>query len=194
MVSITRDSLWTLEDYARRRTEFRAQVLEAKKARRVALGEHITLHFESELTIRYQIQEMLRIEKTFEEAGIREELEAYAPLVPDGHNLKATMMIEYADSDERKRALQRLVGVEHRVYLQVEGCDRVYAIADEDLERSTADKTSAVHFLRWELDRDMIAALKYGVSMAAGVEHSAYTATLNPLAGATRAALVSDLD
>lgn len=192
-MSITRDSLWTLEEYARRRREFRAQVLQAKQARRVALGEHITLHFENELTIRYQIQEMLRIEKTFEEAGIREELEAYAPLVPDGHNLKATMMIEYADANERKTALQRLVGVEHRVYLQVEGRDRVYATADEDLERSTADKTSAVHFLRWELDRDMIEALKYGVSLAAGVDHPAYNALQNPLDGASRASLVGDL-
>src|SRR4051812_36551597 len=151
MPKITRDSLMTLEAYARTRTEFRARVLAHKKPRTVHLGPHLTLLFEDELTIRYQIQEMLRIEKTFEEAGIEDELGAYNPLIPDGTNFKATMLIEYEDIEERKAALGKLKGVESRVYVEVEGCPRVFAVADEDLPRENDEKTSAVHFLRFDL-------------------------------------------
>ena len=157
---ITRESLLTLEDYARTREDFRARVLEHKRARTVHLGEHLTLVFEDELTLRYQIQEMLRIEKTFEDAGIQDELDAYNPLVPDGSNFKATMLIEYEDVDERKRALSRLKGIEDRVWVRVEGFSKVFAIADEDLPRENDEKTSAVHFLRFELTPEMVAALK----------------------------------
>ncbi len=193
MPKITRDSLMTLEAYAKARKDFRAKVLEHKKPRAVALGEHLTLLFEDELTIRYQIQEMLRIEKTFEEAGIQDELDAYNPLVPDGSNLKATMMIEYEDVEERRAALARLKGIEDRVWVQVEGSPRVYAIADEDLDRETEEKTSSVHFVRFELTREMAAALKYGVALAIGVDHPAYSVALDPVPPATRAALAKDL-
>ncbi|UCE32465.1 MAG: DUF3501 family protein [Burkholderiales bacterium] len=193
MTQITRDSLMTLEAYAKARPEFRRKVIEHKKHRNVALGQHVTLLFEDELTIRYQIQEMLRIEKTFEEDGIRDELDAYNPLVPDGRNFKATMMIEYADVEERRRALARLKGIENRVWIQVEGSPRVYAIADEDLERENEHKTSSVHFLRFELTEDMAAALKYGVSLSTGVDHPEYTAEVTPVADEIRKALVADL-
>ncbi len=193
MPAITRESLLSLEAYARARADFRARVLEHKKARSVHLGEHLTLLFEDELTIRYQIQEMLRIEKTFEEAGIVDELEAYNPLVPDGSNFKATMLIEYEDVEERKRALARLKGIEQRVWVQVEGCPRVVAIADEDLPRENAEKTAAVHFLRFELTPEMVAALKYGVGLGIGVDHPEYTAAIPAVAEATRASLLADL-
>ena len=193
MPAITRESLLTLEAYAKARGAFRAQVLAHKKQRTVHLGAHLTLLFEDELTVRYQIQEMLRIEKTFEEEGIRDELDAYNPLVPDGSNFKATMLIEYENPDERKAALARLIGIEDRVWVQVEGCAKVCAIADEDLSRETDEKTSAVHFLRFELTREMIAALKYGVGLAIGVDHPEYTAAIPVVPGATRAALVADL-
>ena len=192
MPRITRESLLTLEAYAKARKEFRAKVLAHKKPRTVHLGEHLTLVFEDELTLRYQIQEMLRIEKTFEEAGIQDELDAYNPLVPDGTNLKATMLIEYEDVDERRTALGRLKGLEDRVWVQVEGCPKVYAIADEDLERENAEKTSAVHFLRFEFTPEMIAALKYGVSLGVGVDHPNYTASIPALGAEARAALVAD--
>jgi len=193
MPTITRESLLSLEAYAKARAEFRARVLAHKKPRTVHLGEHVTLLFEDELTIRYQIQEMLRIEKTFEEAGIVDELDAYNPLVPDGSNFKATMLIEFEDIEERKRALARLRGIETRVWVQVEGCPRVYAIADEDLPRENEEKTAAVHFLRFELAPDMVAALKYGVGLAMGVDHPEYTSTIPAVGDATRAALVADL-
>jgi hypothetical protein len=193
MPKITRDSLMTLEAYAKARKEFRAKVLEHKKPRNVALGDHVTLIFEDELTIRYQIQEMLRIEKTFEEAGIQDELDAYNPLVPDGRNFKATMMIEYEDVEERRKALAKLKGIEDRVWVQVEGCPKVWAIADEDLERENAEKTSSVHFLRFELTQEMAAALKYGVSLSIGADHPEYKAACSPVSQATRAALVKDL-
>jgi len=193
MPAITRESLLSLEAYAKARGEFRAKVLAHKKPRTVHLGEHVTLLFEDELTVRYQIQEMLRIEKTFEEAGIADELEAYNPLVPDGSNFKATMLVEYEDVDERKRALARLKGIERRVYVQVEGCPRVYAIADEDLPRENDEKTSAVHFLRFELAPEMVAALKYGVGLGIGVDHPEYTAAIPAVDTATRAALLADL-
>lgn len=190
---ITRESLMSLEAYAKARPDFRAKVIEHKRARTVHLGEHLTLVFEDELTLRYQIQEMLRIEKTFEEAGIQDELDAYNPLVPDGSNFKATMLIEYEDVDERKHALARMKGIEDRVWVQVEGCAKVWAIADEDLERENAEKTSAVHFLRFELTPEMAAALKYGVALGIGVDHPSYRAEIPAVGAATREALVADL-
>jgi hypothetical protein len=192
MPRITRESLLTLEAYAKARKDFRARVLAHKKPRTIHLGEHLTLVFEDELTLRYQIQEMLRIEKTFEEAGIQDELDAYNPLVPDGTNLKATMLIEYADVDERRAALGRLKGIEDRVWVQVEGCPKVYAIADEDLERENEEKTSAVHFLRFEFSPEMIAALKYGVALGVGVDHPNYAAAIPALGAESRGALAAD--
>jgi Protein of unknown function (DUF3501) len=194
MRKIARDSLLSLEAYARQRQEFRARVMTHKRERAVHLGAHVTLAFEDELTIRYQIQEMLRIERTFEEQGIQDELEAYNPLIPDGRNLKATMMIEYADAEERKQALSKLKGIEDRVWVQVEGCARIYAIADEDLERENEEKTSAVHFLRFELDDAMARALKYGVGLAFGVDHPNYQAEVSAVAAGVRASLIHDLD
>jgi len=192
MARIEHGSLLSLEAYARERNAFRAQVIEHKKVRTVALGDHITLIFEDELTIRYQIQEMLRIERIFEEDGIRQELDAYNPLVPDGSNLKATMMIEYPDVAERQRALAQLKGIEDRVWMQVGGLARVYAIADEDLERENAEKTSAVHFLRFELDRKMRAALQAGAGLTVGIDHPNYRASV--LVGPeVRRSLVGDL-
>jgi len=193
MPIISRESLLTLEAYARDRKRFRARVLEHKKPRTVHLGEHLTLLFEDELTIRYQVQEMLRIEKIFEDAGIQDELDAYNPLVPDGRNWKATLQVEYEDVEERKRALARLKGIEDRVWVQVDGQPRVHAIADEDLERENDEKTSAVHFLRFELTPAMITALKSGAGLAIGVDHPEYAATLQPVPDATRKALLADL-
>jgi hypothetical protein len=190
---ITRESLMTLETYAKERPHFRARVLEHKRARTVHLGPHVTLLFEDELTLRYQIQEMLRIEKTFEEAGIQDELDAYNPLVPDGTNFKASMMIEYEDADERRHALARLRGIEDRVWVQVGGFDRVYAIADEDLDRETDEKTSAVHFLRFELTKAMTGALKDGAALGLGVDHPQYSAAIPAVGEATRKALAEDL-
>jgi hypothetical protein len=192
MAKISRDSLLTLEAYAKQRNEFRARVLAHKKDRTVRLGEHVTLIFEDELTIRYQIQEMLRIEKTFEEAGIRDELDAYTPLVPDGTNLKATMMIEYEDPVVRKTELARLRGVEQRVYVQVDGQARVHAIADEDLERENDEKTSSVHFLRFEFDAPAIAAWKRGAAVAMGVDHPNYAVRLDEIAPQVQSALAKD--
>lgn len=157
---ITRDSLMTLEAYARARNEFRATVMSHKKNRKVHLGENVTLIFEDELTIRYQIQEMLRAEKIFNEEGIQDELKAYVPLVPDGSNWKATMMIEYPEAEERAARLGELIGIEDKVWVRVDGLDPVYAIADEDLERETEEKTSSVHFLRFELDAEMTGSLR----------------------------------
>ena len=193
MAQITRDSLMTLEVYARERDGFRARVLEHKKDRTLQLGEHITLIFEDELTIRYQVQEMLRAERTFEEAGIQDELDAYNPLVPDGSNWKVTMMIEYPDAEERRRMLGRLIGIEDKVWIKVEGHQRVYAIADEDMERENADKTSAVHFLRFELDPRMIAALKRGAELAVGIDHPQYRATVDQVSAAMRRSIIADL-
>ena len=193
MAQVTRESLMTLEAYAKARPEFRKKVIEHKKNRSVPLGEHVTLLFEDELTVRYQVQEMLRIEKIFEEDGIRHELEAYTPLIPDGRNFKATMMIEYPDAEVRKRELARLIGIEDHVWVQVEGAQKVYAIADEDMERENEEKTSSVHFLRFELTEDMAAALKYGVGLAVGVDHPNYMASVPALPAAVRTALVADL-
>ena len=194
MHKIARDSLLSLEAYARQRKEFRAKVMAHKRDRTVPLGAHVTLVFEDELTLRYQIQEMLRIERTFEEQGIQDELDVYNPLVPDGCNFKATMMIEYADPEERKHALSKLKGIEDRVWIQVEGCARVYAIADEDLARENEEKTSAVHFLRFELDDEMARALKAGVDLALGVDHPNYQAEVSAVAAGVCASLTQDLD
>lgn len=193
MPKVTRESLMTLEAYAKARPEFRKEVIEHKKHRTVHLGAHVTLLFEDETTIRYQIQEMLRIEKIFEEAGIEHELEAYNPLIPDGRNLKATMLIEYEDAEVRRRELGKLIGIEDRVWVQIGNGKKVYAIADEDLERENADKTSAVHFMRFELTDAMADALKAGQPLSAGVDHANYTAELSPVPEATRAALTGDL-
>ncbi len=193
MPRIDRESLLSLEAYAKARNDFRARVITHKKDRTVHLGEHVTLIFEDELTIRYQIQEMLRIERTFEEAGVMEELEVYNPLIPDGDNLKATMMIEYPDVAERARMLAKMRGIEDKVWLQAEGCAKVFAIADEDLPRENAEKTAAVHFLRFQLDEETRKSLKYGVSLAIGVEHTAYSAVESPVGPGVRASLVADL-
>jgi Protein of unknown function (DUF3501) len=190
---IKREKLLSLEVYARERNAFRAKVIEHKKHRSVRLGEHLTLLFEDELTVRYQVQEMLRIERIFEDAGIQGELDAYNPLVPDGGNWKATMLIEYPEAEERRRMLARLKGIERRVWVQVGGCGQVYAIADEDLERENEEKTSAVHFLRFELDSGMRARLKQGAGLAMGVDHPACRATLDPIPADVRSALARDL-
>jgi len=193
MKRITRDSLMSLETYAKQRKEFRATAIAHKRLRSVHIGEHVTLLFEDEMTIRYQIQEVLRVEKTFEESGIQDELNAYTPLVPDGCNFKATMLIEYVDETERRIALTKLKGIEDKTWVQVEGSKKVHAIADEDLARENETKTSAVHFLRFELTEEMVGALKYGVSLAMGVDHPQYSAVIE-VNNETRTALVNDLD
>jgi len=193
MPRITPESLLTLEAYAKARPEFRARVMDHKKNRIVHIGGNVTLIFEDELTIRYQVQEMLRAERIFEEAGIADELDAYNPLVPDGSNWKATMLIEYPDEAERRVMLARLIGIEDRVWVEVHGCPRVYAIADEDLERETGEKTSSVHFLRFELEPPMVAALRHGAPLAVGVDHANYSVKLDPLDASVTASLVGDL-
>lgn len=193
MPAITRDSLLTLEAYARERNAFRARVIAHKRQRTLALGEHVTLFFEDELTMRYQIQEMLRIERIFEAQGIEEELETYNALVPDGHNWKATLMIEYPDVVQRAYWLTRLKGIEHRVWVQVDGFEPVFAVADEDLPRQNETKTSAVHFLRFPLTPDLGAALRAGATLAAGVDHAHYGASVQSVSEALRKALLQDL-
>jgi hypothetical protein len=194
MVSaIKRDSLMSLETYARERTSFRAKVLEHKKKRTVQLGEHLTLQFEDELTIRYQVQEMLRIERIFEDQGIQGELDAYNPLIPDGSNWKATMLLEYPDVEERHRMLGMLKGIERRVWVQIEECERVLAFADEDLERENEEKTSSVHFLRFELTAAMRERLRRGARVTVGVDHPQYRA-ISELQPEVRAALAADLN
>ena len=193
MPRIARESLMTLEAYAKQRKDFRARVIAHKKIRAVHLGEHLTLLFEDELTIRYQIQEILRAEKAFEERAIEDELDAYNPLVPDGNNWKATLLLEYEEVEERKLALAKLKGVEDRVWVQVGVAPRVYAVADEDLERENDEKTSAVHFVRFEVNRSMADGLNRGESLAIGVDHPAYAFTLHELPETTRRALLADL-
>ena len=190
---ITPENLMTLEAYSKYRKAHKAEIFAHRRLRSVMLGENINVQFESELSIRYQIQEMLRVEKIFEEEGILQEIEAYAPLVPDGSNWKATMMIEYPDEAERRQKLATLIGIEDRVWVQVDGCDRVYAIADEDLERDNEQKTSAVHFLRFELNPAMISALRGGSALAAGVDHPDYSVTVAPVGDAMRTSLLADL-
>ncbi|MCF8198325.1 MAG: DUF3501 family protein [Sulfuritalea sp.] len=192
-MTITRDSLLTLEAYSKARSAMRTEVMAQKKLRRIALGEHILLIFENELLIRYQIQEMLRVEKIFEEDGITHELESYLPLVPNGSNFKATMQIEYTDEAERQRMLSLLKGVEDRVWVRVDGFEPVFAIADEDLERENDEKTSAVHFLRFELTASMVAAAKSGAALSVGVDHPQITENTGPLPEPVRASLVADL-
>ncbi len=192
MPRIDRASLMTLEAYARERPQFRARVMAHKKNRTIHLGDHLTLIFEDELTIRYQVQEMLRVERIFEEEGIQDELDAYNPLVPDGRNLKATMMLEYPDPEERRKRLQDLIGIEDKVWIQVAGHEPVWAIADEDLERENEQKTSSVHFLRFELSEDMARALKNGAGLAIGVDHPGYTA-MQETPPNVRSALAKDL-
>ena len=189
---ITPDSLMSLEAYSKWRKQHKAEIIAHRKLRSVALGEHITVQFESELTMRYQIQEMLRIEKIFEEEGIQQEIDAYAPLVPDGGNWKATMLLEYPDVNERRRELARLIGVQDRMFVEVEGHPRVYAIADEDLDRENEEKTSAVHFVRFELTRPMREALRKGAALSVGVDHAEYRASAQ-LAPEVRAALAADV-
>ena len=189
---ITPESLMSLEAYSKYRKAHKAEIIAHRKLRSIGLGEHITLQFESEMTIRYQIQEMLRIEKIFEEEGIVQEIEAYAPLVPSGSNWKATMLIEYPDINERKRELARLIGVEDRMFIEVEGQARVYAIADEDLDRENDEKTSAVHFVRFELSAPMRAAVKAGASVKLGCDHTNYPAHM-AIAPETLASLAGDL-
>ena len=190
--NITPASLMSLEAYSKYRKAHKADVIAHRKLRSVGLGEHFTLQFESEMTIRYQIQEMLRIEKIYEEEGIVQEIDAYAPLVPDGSNWKATMLIEYPDVNERKRELARLIGVEHRMFVEVEGMARVYGIADEDLERSNDEKTSAVHFVRFELNAAMVAAVKAGAGVKLGCDHTHYPAHV-AMAPEALASLAADL-
>ena len=194
MTVLTRADLWSLEEYAEERPNFRAQVIEHKKSRQLPLGENARLYFEDALTIKYQIQEMLRIERVFEAAGIEEELEAYNPLIPDGSNWKATFMLEFADPEERAKRLAELVGIEDKVYLQVEGCDRLHPICDEDLDRATEDKTSSVHFMRFELTPSMVAAMAAGAALHAGIDHPGYPIEAFKVEPAIRDSLASDLE
>ena len=194
MQKLSREDLFSLEKYAEARSAFREKVLEHKKNRRLALGTNAALYFEDRLTMQYQVQEMLRIEKIFEADGIKEELDAYNPLIPDGSNWKATFMIEFPDVEERQQMLTRLVGIEDRVYVHVADFDRVYAIADEDLERADEDKTSAVHFLRFELPTEQVASLKNGAALVAGIDHDNYRVEISPVPANIRDSLVNDLD
>lgn len=189
---ITRDSLMTLEAYTKYRKDNKAAIMAHRQLRSVHLGEHINMQFESETSIRYQIQEMLRLEKIFEEEGIQQEIDAYVPLMPNGSNWKATMLIEYPDVNERKCELARLIGVEDHMFVEVEGHARVYAIADEDMDRENDEKTSAVHFVRFELNPAMCAAVKAGASVKLGCDHTHYPAHMTIPAEAL-ASLASDL-
>ena len=193
MDKLKKSDLYSLENYAVIRDEFRAEVMKHKKLRYIQLGENLRLLFEDRMTMQYQVQEMLRIEKIFEAEGIEEELDAYNPLIPDGQNLKAVMMIEFSDVEERKGALAKLIGVEREIWLQVEGFDKVYPISNEDLDRETNEKTSSVHFMRFEFSSEMIAALKDGAVMKAGVDHPEYQyqATIDD---PVRQSLVADFD
>ena len=193
MHSLSRNDLMSLEQYAEQRGDFRARVMEHKKSRQVPIGAHATLYFEDRLTMQYQIQEMLRVERIFEAAGIQEELDAYNPLIPDGSNWKATFMIEFDDVDERRDALARLVGIEDKLWVQVADQDKVYAIADEDLERSTVDKTSAVHFVRFDMSPAMVSAVKAGSPVRMGTDHAEYGYQVE-LATSVRDSLANDLD
>ena len=194
MDKLTRSDLFSLEQYAEARPAFRDKVMAHKKNRRLALGTNAALYFEDRLTMQYQVQEMLRIERIFEAAGINEELEAYNPLIPDGSNWKATFMVEFPEVEERRAMLGRLVGIEDRIYVQVADFNRVFAIADEDLERADDDKTSAVHFLRFELPAEQVRSLKAGASLVAGIDHENYRVEISPVPANVRGSLVADLD
>jgi hypothetical protein len=193
MEKLTAEQLFSLEQYARRRDELRAQVLEHKRRRRLAVGPNMTWCFEDRLTIQYQIQEMLRAERVFEQQGIHDELDAYNPLIPDGSNWKATLLLEFPDSEVRREQLMLLRGIEARCWVRVAGFEKVFAIADEDLPRENEEKTSAVHFLRFELSEPMIAALKSGAALGAGVDHDHYRHAVEPVAAQVRASLLGDL-
>ena len=193
MNKLTRDDLFSLEKYAEVRNSFRAKVLAHKQDRRLALGTNATLYFEDRLTMHYQVQEMLRIERIFEADGIMEELDAYNPLIPDGSNWKATFMVEFPDLDERREMLRQLIGIENKVWLQVGDGEKIRAIADEDLERSDDEKTSAVHFLRFELTDDQVAGLRGGESLSAGIDHDSYIVDVRPVDDSIRRALLKDL-
>ena len=192
MQKLSPSDLFSLERYARERAQFRTKVLEHKRARQLAVGAHTTWLFEDRLTVHYQVQEMLRVERIFEPEGIEDELASYNPLIPDGQNLKVTLLIEFPDEQERRRELAKLKGIEDRCWVQVEGHARVFAIADEDLERENEEKTSSVHFLRFELTPPMIAALKAGANLSVGVDHDQYRHALTPVSVATRQALTAD--
>jgi hypothetical protein len=194
MQKLSRDDLFSLEQYAETRPAFREKVLEHKKNRRLDLGTNAALYFEDRLTMQYQVQEMLRIERIFEADGINEELEAYNPLIPDGSNWKATFMVEFPEEEERRVMLTQLIGIEDLVYVHVADFDRVYAVADEDLERADAEKTSAVHFLRFELPPEQASALKGGASLIAGIDHELYRVEISPVPANIRESLVNDLD
>ncbi|MCB1723104.1 MAG: DUF3501 family protein [Chromatiaceae bacterium] len=193
MNKLTRDDLYTLEKYAEVRPEFRARVMAHKQNRRLPIGPNATLYFEDALTMHYQIQEMLRAERIFEAAGIQEELDAYNPLIPDGSNWKATFMMEYPDENERRQQLAKLIGIERHVWTQVADFARVTPIADEDLERETDEKTSSVHFLRFELTPEMVAAIKNGAPISIGIDHPAYAHAVEPIAQNIRDSLAGDL-
>ena len=193
MSKLTRKDLYSLEEYTEKRDDYRKKIMAHKENRRLELGNNLLLSFEDKLIMQYQVQEMLKAEKIFDAAGIEEELDAYNPLIPDGTNWKATMLIQYPDVEERQLQLTRLIGIEDLIWLQVEGFDKVYAIADEDLERDNAEKTSAVHFLRFELDTDMITAVKSGANISAGVEHENYQHVVSPVSNHLRDSLASDL-
>jgi len=192
-MTLTRDDLWSLEEYAGRRAEFRQQVLAHKKLRQVALGPHATLYFEDQLTMHYQVQEMLRVERIFEAAEIEEELEAYNPLIPNGSNWKATFMIEYGDVEERQRALANMGGIEETVWVQVGDGTKAYAIANEDMERTRDSKAAAVHFMRFELSDQDLAELRQGAAVHMGLDHTSLANSVT-LEATVRAALCNDLD
>jgi Protein of unknown function (DUF3501) len=192
MQKLNREDLFSLESYHRRRSDFRRTVMAHKANRKLAIGPHTTLYFEDRLTIQYQVQEMLRVERIFEAEAIQEELDAYNPLIPEGGNWKATFMIEYEDAQERQSALEQMVGIEDRVWVQIGESERVWAVADEDLERTRETKTSAVHFLRFQFDDEMVRAAKAGAAIGIGIDHPAYTHIVQPLSGAIREALVAD--
>lgn len=194
MELLTRETLFTLEKYSQIRDQFRQDVIEHKRNRRLALGTNAMLYFEDQKTMQYQVQEMLRIEKIFEAEAIQEELDAYNPLIPDGSNWKATFMVEFPDVEERRAMLGRLVGIEENVWIQVGDLPLIRPIADEDLERSDADKTSAVHFLRFELSPEQVEALKNGAEMAAGIDHDVYQVEIRPIPENIRRSLLNDLD
>lgn len=194
MEKLTRESLYSLEKYAEVRREFRQKVIDHKKNRQLAIGPNATLYFEDRLTMQYQVQEMLRVERIFEADAIQEELDAYNPLIPDGKNWKATFMIEFPDEKQRRIELARMIGIEKKVWMQVSGHDRITPIADEDLERTASDKTSSVHFLRFELTDDMIDSLKNGAALTAGIDHEAYRYAMDPVPDHIRHSLLSDLD
>jgi hypothetical protein len=193
MNKLTVGDLFSLERYARERQAFRAQVLEHKRDRQIGVGAHVTWLFEDRLTMQYQVQEMLRAERIFEPEGIAEELESYNPMIPDGSNWKVTLLIEYPNESERREKLTQLKGIEDRCWVQVTGQERVFAIADEDLERENDEKTSAVHFLRFELAPAMVSALRGGAELAVGIDHPSYNQVVQPVPAATRTSLLADL-